>query len=401
MPIIVSQSGGPSGCAAVYPTALQVVNSLSTDFQQRIAPEDPIVLDYINRVQLKLLRISRWQFLLSPPQRFITRKDRSDYWIGPAGQGPVDTIDTGLNISNLGPIKTDTVYDRSNFRKLARTKEQLLSGQFAFRDDSSKAQIPRAWRVAPDTPCTFNLYPAPDNQNNFQPQPEAPAVSSVIGGALANRLYFIRTTFVDSLGNESSASDEQRQFIPANNVLLVQPPQEIPTAASGIAYNRYNVYVFNAGSNLNITTGQETLVTQSGPLATNVAYQEPNTGFLTGGAAFPTTNNVEVMGGYLIEFRYVQAKPQVTALSNPLVIPVDYLDVLIAGTNYYLGQFLKEPDAIQYWKAEFDAGVISMTRDKNLFPNQPNYISPDPTSVGPGNYFGYETDTWWQQQGSF
>src|SRR6266404_6841432 len=135
----VSSSGSVTGCGPATVTAQQVVNSLSTDFQQRIAPEDPIVLDYINRVQLKLLRISRWQFLLSAPQRFVTRKDRSDYWIGPVGSGPTDTIDTGLNISNLGPIKTDTFFDRSNFRKLARTKEQLLGGQFAFRDASSKS----------------------------------------------------------------------------------------------------------------------------------------------------------------------------------------------------------------------------------------------------------------------
>ena len=103
-----------AGCVGIYPTAQQVVNSVSTDLLQRIAPEDPVLLDYINRVQLQLLRASRWKFLQSPPQRFVTQLDRSDYWIGPVGLGPADVIDTGLNISNLGPIKTDTVYDRSN-----------------------------------------------------------------------------------------------------------------------------------------------------------------------------------------------------------------------------------------------------------------------------------------------
>ena len=357
-------------------------------------------MDYINRVQLQLLRVSRWKFLLSAPQRFVTRKDRTDYWIGPSGAGPLDTIDTGLNISNLGPIKTETFYDRSNYRLLKRTDENLLSASFSFRDDSSRPGQPRVWRNAPDTPCEINIYPAPDNQNNYQPQPEAPALSSAVGGALPARIYFVRTTFVDSLGNESSASDEARIFLPANTLLVAQPPQEIPTAASGIQYNQWNVYIFNAGNNLSLSSGSETLA-NSLPLASSVPYTEPLTGFPTGLVSFPTANNVEVMGGYLIEFRYFQAKPQVNALSNTLTIPVDYFDVLVAGTNYFTAQFVKEPDAAQFWKAEYDAGVIGMIRDKNLFPRGPEFMSPDPTSRSLDNYFGYETDPNFLQMGNF
>src|SRR5216684_3067789 len=100
MPIIVnttSSTGLVSGCVPNLPTAQQVVNSVSTDLLQRIAPEDPVLLDYINRVQLQLLRVSRWKFLQSSPQRFVTRAERSDYWIGPVGSGPLDVVDTGLN----------------------------------------------------------------------------------------------------------------------------------------------------------------------------------------------------------------------------------------------------------------------------------------------------------------
>lgn len=378
-----------------------MVNAVSTDLLQRIAPEDPILLDYINRVQLQLLRVSRWKFLLSPPKRFVTRKDRTDYWIGPVGSGPADTVDTGLNISNLGVIKTETFYDRSNFRLLKRTDENILSPSYTFRDASSRGGLPRMWRNAPDTPCLINIYPAPDNQNNYQPSPEAPAVSSVVGGNLAARVYFVRTTFVDSLGNESSASDEARVFIPANALLVVQPPQEIPTAASGIQYNSWNVYIFNGGNNLQLSSGSEGLANQGGALSSTVTYQEPPTGFTPDGPSFPTANNVEVMGGYLIEFRYFQAKPQVTALSNSLVIPVDYFDVLVAGTNYFTAQFVKEQDAVQYWKQEYDAGVIGMIRDKNLFPRGPEFIGPDPASRSLDQYWGYETDPNFWQQGNF
>lgn len=403
MPIVVTTTtsqGLVGGCGFLTPTAQQVVNSVSTDLLQRIAPEDPILLDYINRVQLQLLRVSRWKFLLSAPQRFVTKKDRTDYWIGPVGSGPIDTVDTGLNIANLGNIKTETFFDRSNFRLLKKTDENILSPTYTFRDASSRPGQPRMWRNAPDTPCLINLYPGPDNQNIYQPSPEAPVVQAISGGALPGRIYFVRTTFIDSLGNESSASDESRIFIPANNLLVVQPPQEIPTAASGVQYNRFNVYAFNNGSDLTANSGQETLVTTA-PLSTAGAYQEPPTGFLTGGTNFPTANAVESIGGYLIEFRYFQAKPQVQNLSTNLLIPTDYFDILVAGVNRLVAQFLKEPDAVQYWNQEWQAGMTAMIRDKNLFPRGPEYISPDRATINNSNYWGYETDPNFVSQGSF
>jgi hypothetical protein len=380
-----------TSCGPTPVTAQTVVNSVSTDLLQRIAPEDPVLLDYINRVQLQLLRISRWVFLQSPPVQFITQTGQSNYWVGPVGQGPVGVFDTGLNLANLGPIKTDTFYDRSNFRLLKRTQEQLLSNTFTNRDTSSRPGPPRMWRNAPDTPCIINIYPAPDNQNIYQPTPEAPVCSSLSGiGALLNRIYFVRTTLVDSFGNESNASAEARVFVPANSVLVVQPPVEIPTAASGIQYNRFNVYIFNAGSSETLVTGAETKVTAS-PLAITAPYQEPGTGFLTGGASYPTANNIEPMYGYIIEFRYYATKPQVNSLTDTLLVPADYFDVLVAGVNMFTAQFLKDESAQAYWQQEYQAGVTGMIRDKNLFPKGPQFMAPDPTSNALMAYYGYET----------
>lgn len=376
------------------------MDSVSTDLLQRIAPEDPVLLDYINRVQLQLLRVSRWKFLKSPLQSFVTRIGRSDYWIGPAGSGPLDTVDTGLNISNLGPIDSDSFYDRTNFRLLKRINEQILGSAFANRDGSSRLGPPREFRVDPSTACILNLYPAPDNQNNYQPVPENPSVSAIVGGALPARIYWIRTTFVDSLGNESAASNEAYQFIPAGQLLVVQPPQEVPSSDSGIQYNRFNVYIFNAGTNDTLTTGSEILATGA-PLAVSAAYQEPPTGFVSAGVSFPTANNVAQMGGYLIQFRYYQAKPQVINLNNVLLIPSDYFDVLVAGVNYFTAQFLKDESAQQYWKQEYDNGVIGMIRDKHLFPKGPEFMSPDSTSQGLTNNMGYETETNFQNNNGY
>jgi hypothetical protein len=392
MPIVLPGDGaGP--VASTNPLVSDVVNSVSDDLLQRIAPENPLMLDWVNRVQLKLLRVSRWQFLLSPPQRFVTQLGRTDYWVGPAGTAPIDTVDTGLGISSMGPIKTETFYDRTNFRLLKRTAEPLLSSAFAYRDGNSRQGPPRTWRCAPDTPSTINLYPAPDNQNNYQPVPEAPALSSIPGGALTARIYYVRTSYVDSLGNEGAASNEARVFIPANSLLLVQPPQEPLIAASGVAYDRYNVYAANIGTNTTLTTANETLQ-PGGPFSNSTAFQEPNTGITSSGLSPSGANNLEPMGGYLIEFRYFQPKPQVTQLTDPLVIPFDYFDVMVAGVNFYAAKFLKQNgQAVQdeEWQREFQDGITGMIRDKNLFPRAPEFIKPDPTSQGISNWYGFET----------
>ena len=215
-------------------------------------------------------------------------------------------------------------------------------------------------------------------------------MSSIAGGSLAARIYFVRTTFVDSLGNESNASLEARVFIPQGNVLVVQPPQEIPIAASGIKYNRFNVYIFSAGTAEQLSTGSELLANAS-PLTTTAPYVEPATGWVSQGISFPTANMVEPMGGYLIEFRYFQAKPQLNSLSNILLIPSDYFDILVAGVNYFTAQFLKDESAQVYWQQEYQTGITGMIRDKNLFPKGPEFMSPDPTSNSLMNYYGYET----------
>jgi hypothetical protein len=127
------------------------------------------------------------------------------------------------------------------------------------------------------------------------------------------------------------------------------------------------------------------------PVSNTVVFQEPALGVPVTGAAFPTANTLEPLGGYLIEFTYFRAKPQVTALTDSLYIPFDYFDVLVSGVNYFTAQFLKDADAATYWKSEFDAGVIGMIRDKNLFPRGPEFINPDPSSVQTQFYYGYET----------
>ncbi len=373
----------PSGCVLL---ASDVAQAIANDLQQRIAPEDPVVLDYINRVQLQLLRVARWKFALSPVQRFITQLGRTDYFFGQTGTGPVTAVDTGLDILDFGQIKQGTVYDRSNYRDLHRTGEAPPMELMQQRDGTSKIGYPQLYRIDPSQPNIINIYPAPNNQNGYQPVPNSPVISTVAGGSLGNRFYYIQTTIVDANSGESAASLETVLFIPAGFLAVVEPPQpQLPysptiagasASATGVAYQYWNIYAASA-------TGEETLQNAS-PLnisGNSSTWTEPTTGLITTGRSAPTTNTLEKLGGYLIEFRYFQTKPQVDVLTDSLVIPCDYLDVMAAGVNYFVAQFIGDQGAVQYWQAQFQAGIIGMIRDANLFPRGGEFIHPDPASA--------------------
>src|SRR5438445_696384 len=118
-------------------TAQAIVNSVSQDVRQQLASSGAdanILLDWINRVQLTMLRTSRWSFLLSDVQYFITERERTDYWIGRLGQNVAGTVDTGLDLSDLDIISRNSVIDASNSRVLRKTAEKPFSSNLSTRD---------------------------------------------------------------------------------------------------------------------------------------------------------------------------------------------------------------------------------------------------------------------------
>lgn len=366
-------------------TVQQVLNCTAQDVRQLLSgtanPGQTILLDYCNRMSLMLLRASNWKFLLSAPQRFITQLQQTDYWIGNIGGNPAGTVDTGLGLSNVGRIKEGSVFDRSNFRNLGRTDEPPLADRISFGDGTMRPDRPRVWRNSPDTPYVLNVYPAPDNQNTYQPIPESPYCQITAGGALPARTYFVRVSFVDSAGLESAASGvnaatSTQIFVPANFLLLVNPPQEplIGSSSTGVTYNRYNVYA-------SVTQGSECLQTVS-PLSTTAQFTESLSGLSTGTTIFPTTNNITKMFGYLIEFRYFQTRTQLTTLAQVLQIPDDYKDVMCAGVNWMAFQYLDRKPEAQEWKQIYMSGISQIIRDKNLTPRGEEFIRPDGASLG-------------------
>lgn len=361
-------------------TAQQIMDSVAQDVRQTISstalPDTTILLDHIDRVSKEMLRRSRWMFLESLPQQFITQLGVSDYWIGPNQTGPLTAYDTALNLTDLRLIKPKSVLDRSNFLPLGHMNEAPLAARLAYADGSSRPGRPAVWRQDEASPFILSLYPAADNQNNFQPQPISPIATRVISGALANRFYYLTVTFVDEFGNESTAPSPSRIFIPANSLVVVNPPQEpIPAGTSGVHYDRYNVYAGTDADNLILqSTGTN--------LDNTVTWTEPTTGLETTGVNPPATNTLEPLDGYIIEFQYYKLRVPVVAVDQILQIPDDYSDVVKAGVNAFAFGYLTRPSEAQKWYAIYQDGLGQIVRDINNMVRGGDYISPDPASTG-------------------
>ncbi len=366
-------------------TVQNIIDATAQDVRQNInsttSPGQGILVDYCNRIHLAVLRQSRWKFQLSAPNRFITQLQQTDYWFGPSGTGPNGVVDTGLNLSDVQVIKEGSVFDRSNFRNLDKTDEAPLSSNTSFADATLRSDRPRLWRNAPDTPNIMNIYPAPDNQNTYQPEPESPYCSVVAGGSLPARIYYVRVAFVDSAGNLGSASgttssqDGTKIFVPANFLMVVHPPVEpFASSASGVKYNQYNVYASKV-------QGSEVLQNGNTPISTSAVWTEPAGGLVTSAAIYPTVNDLEPVDGYIIEFRYFQQRPQLVSPTTVLTTPDDYKDIIVAGVNWLALEYLRRPEA-KTWAEVFQAGITSMIRDRNLGPRGGEYIHPDPASQG-------------------
>lgn len=362
-------------------TVSQIVASCQQDVMNQIGTNHPMILDYTNRVSLDMLRATRWDFLVSDVQSFITIIGNSNYWVGPIGQAPAGCVDTGLNITNLNFVKHGSVYDRSNYRGLGESVEMPVSAVLSYTDGTPRLGRPAVYRNNVDTPNILNIFPGPDNQNKQAPIPELPILTTTAGGALATRVYNVVTTFVDSLGNESTpgglftANSFGSIYIPANNLVTVAAPSPIVTHNdAGVLYNSYNVYAGLNGANL---TKQN-----NSPIAIPTPWTEPTSGLTTNGVTAPTTNNAATFNGYLIQFRYYGTQTTLTAFNQTIQIPDRYFDVVVAGVNWLALKFLSRTQEAAEWFSTYRTGIVAMVRDRNQANRFADYISPDPTSLG-------------------
>jgi hypothetical protein len=359
-------------------TVADILAQVSQDIRLQLSaddntPDQAILIDYVNRIHKQMLRFSRWDFLLSEPQYFMTSEGQTDYWLGPTANLPASTVDTGLNFSDVDRLKKDSIIDISNTRPLKFLTAQPFSPSLNFRTGQTRPGLPAViWQDHNDANIV-HLFPGPDNNNLVQPVPATPILTSVTSGALAQRSYFVRITFLDTLNGESTGSPITAKRVVAANKLIkvISPTLPFNTTSSGVVYNRYNVYAGTA-------EGSETLQTVT-PINIGTNWTEPGTGLTTSGAAVPTVNTLEQVGGYIIQFRYYKDRLVLNDVEDVLQIPDDYQDIVVYGVDALAWKLIGRGEDAQASNALYRAGLTEMIWDKNLFPDT-DFVRPDPAS---------------------
>ena len=339
-----------------------------------------LMIDYTNRVHLQVLRAARWPFELSTPQRFITQLEKTDYWLGTAAGNTNNQADTGLAISDLGEIKSDTVRDLSNHRELKRIYKSPLGVGLSFDDGTSRPREPLQYLYAPDaTADVIQLFPAANNQNAYKPEPHAPIVESSTSGALSERTYYVKVAWVDTLDGVSTPSEPARKVtVAASDVLVVKASIPIVTTnAENVSYDRFNVYASE-------TLGSETK--QGSTLSTGGDFTEPDTGLTSSGDTVATSNGLAELRGYIIEFQYYKTRTLLTTAGATLQTPDRYRDVIAAGVNWLSFDYLERPARSEHWLGIYLQGIKGIQRDRNI-ERSDDYIQVDPVARRSSEYF--------------
>lgn len=377
----------------VFDTVETVIGMVSQDIRLQLSalgsPGQAILIDYVNRIHKQMLRFSRWGFLLSSTEYFMTTFGQTDYWIGALGTGPTGMVDTGLNLTNVDKIKKDEVRDFSNDRTLKGLGAQPIGPALNFRSGQARLSQPANFVQDWNDPNVLHIYPASDNSNPYQPVPSPPGLTIATAGSLPQRTYYVRITALDSIGGESMPSSVSAYItIPANSVLVVNTPSFYFTSNTyGIQYNKYNVYAAEASSLSASAEGTETLQTASG-VSIGTDWQEPNSGLTTNGKNPPTASTIAQLGGYIIGFRYYIDRLTLNSTGQSLQIPNDYTDVLVQGVNYLAWKFLGKSEEAQAANQAYQSGLTEMIWDKNLFPDN-DFIRPDGGSYVNQQILGY------------
>jgi len=380
-------------------TVQNVIDGVSQDVRQQLSSklsgaQQTALIDWTNRVTNEMMRWSNWSFMESIPYYFMTLKGQTDYWIGAKGTGPVDTVDTGLNLPNVDKVERDSVRDMSNMRALKWLKEQPIGPTLNYTSGLARNGQPATFRQDPDTPFTLQIYPAPDNQNTTQPVPQAPFLTYAPGGTLPARMYFIKVTLVDSLANESAASSSnQAFFVPANNLATIKSPVlPFPGTSTGVLYSNWNVYAVSetpAQFNTNQSDPNTETLQNVSPIAIGTDWTEPGTPLTTNGQGWPSNNNLTQLGGYIIQFRYFQQRNTLANVTDTIQIPSKYFDIIVHGVTAYAWRFLGREDKGEFEQRLFLDGYRQMVVDKNLFPEGVEFIRPDAGTYVNQQILGY------------
>jgi len=355
-----------------------VIDKVSQDVRLQVASTVGSVtatalIDYADRIQKQMLRFSRWHFILSDPQYFMTSYGQTDYWLGPAGSIPGSTVDTGLHLNDLDLIRKDSVRDLSNNREIKSLGSQPIGPSLNFTSGQTRPGLPATFWQDPNNSNLLHIYPGANNENTFQPFPAAPILTATSNGSLLARQYFVRLTFVDSIGGESAGSTVGTNvYLPANSVVnVISPTLYFAKSADGVLYNSYNVYA-------STSSGSETLQNVS-PIQIGANWEEPLTGLITTGVSVPQNSTIQQMHGYIIQFRYYRDRITLTQPDQIVQIPDKYIDVLVHGIQALAWKLIGRAEDATATGALYRSGLTEMIWDKNLFPAT-DFVRPDPAS---------------------
>lgn len=371
-------------------TAENIIDAVIQD-AQRESTNRTAILDYVNRTCQRILRDTQWVFLRSNIQRFITQPGSTDYFLG-STLPPGGAVPTGLGLSDVWSVWTESVFDVTHGTQLLMNPASAnIKSNLSFQDGKSRPGIPRSFKYEITNPNVLSIYPYADNQNTYQPVPLSPVCTTTVQGALAGRMYYVYSTFVDDQGNESSGSVVPTTvFVPAGSTLVAQPPIAEVASAQQVSYSHWNCYV-------GLTAATAYKQTAS-PLATSVAFDEPTSGQVIT-TKLPTVNNLAPLTGYIIEFRYFRQRIAINSLTQILQIPDYYADVVIAGTNYLFNLYMNNKEIghmekAGVWKQEFNDGIRQIRKDLNISFRNTDFIGPDKSTqinqaAGNGGGYGF------------
>jgi hypothetical protein len=386
-----------------FPKVSDVINGVSQDVRQQLSAQigtsgQPVLIDYTNRIHKQMLRFSRWPFLKSEPQYFLTQMGQSTYWVGPTGTGPAGVVETSLNLSDVYQFKKDSVFDLSNQRALKWLFTSPMGPNLIDRTGAGRVGLPAVFAQNLNDPNILQIFPPPNNQNLSRPQPQVPICQTAVSGALPARSYLIKYTLVDTLGGEStSTSTGCLTYIPANSVAVMKSPAvgywgQLPDvySQSGVEYNHYNVYAVQATLVNGIPTNEGTETLQNSvPILMGIDWTEPNTGLVLAGVSVPRVNTLQPLGAYVIKFEYYKNRLKLVTADQYLQVPDDYIDVVIAGVTAMAMKLMGKAEEAQMHFGIFKAGLTEMVMDKNHFPEGVEFIRPDIGSYVNTQILGY------------
>jgi len=303
-----------------FSSVQQIIDRVSRDVRQILdsssSTDQPVLIDYTNRIQLQLLREARWRFLLSNPFQFVTIPGYTDYWIGATGANPTTIYSLTAVTQSTGGNAT---YTGNNLEFLAAGVTCTIAGFVNGVNNGT-------FVVTSATPTTVVL-------NNTA------AIAETHTGTLS-------VVMPDTASNITNFGEVKAGTVfDRTNFLRLYPTDEPPLGPGFNSLNRPKLY----------RDDQNT----PGVFSIYPPAQAP----------------------YVIEFRYFFAKPQLALVTDTLIIPNDYLDVVVAGVNWFGNLYLRENyNDAQMWKQIYAEGIQGMKRDANLFPRGNEFMAPDPAT---------------------